>query len=64
LSDETLDAANQRLNDAVNQSGDVFISPTKLRGRVSLRIAVGHLHTQEQHIRRVWELLLTHAGAP
>jgi aromatic-L-amino-acid decarboxylase len=57
MSDAELDAANQRLNDAVNQSGDVFISPTKLRGRVALRVAIGHLNTSGQHVRRVWELL-------
>jgi aromatic-L-amino-acid decarboxylase len=57
MSETELDAANQRLNDAVNQSGDVFISPTKLRGRVALRVAIGHLNTSIQHVRRVWELL-------
>ena len=63
LSDEALDAANQRLNDAVNQTGEVFISPTKLRGRVALRVAIGHIRTTEQHVRRVWDLLQTHAHA-
>jgi aromatic-L-amino-acid decarboxylase len=61
LSDVELDEANQRLNDAVNQNGDVFISPTKLRGRVSLRVAIGHIHTDESHVRRVWDLLQQHA---
>jgi aromatic-L-amino-acid decarboxylase len=61
LSNAALDAANQQLNDAVNQSGDVFISPTKLRGRVSLRVAIGHLNTTSEHVRRVWELLQSNA---
>jgi len=62
MSDAELDAANQRLNDAVNQSGDVFISPTKLRGRVALRVAIGHLNTSSHHVRRVWELLQANAA--
>jgi aromatic-L-amino-acid/L-tryptophan decarboxylase len=62
LSDEELDAANQRLNDAVNQTGEVFISPTRLRGRVALRIAIGHIRTSEPHVRRVWDLLQAHAS--
>jgi aromatic-L-amino-acid decarboxylase len=61
MSDAELDAANQRLNDAVNQSGDVFISPTKLRGRVALRVAIGHVNTGEPHVRKVWDLLQKNA---
>jgi hypothetical protein len=39
------------------------MSHTRLRGRLSLRIAVGHLETAERHIRRAWELLTLHAAA-
>ena len=56
-----IDRANERLNAAVNQTGEVFISPTKLRGRVALRIAIGHLRTTEHHVRRVWDLLQQHS---
>ena len=35
-SDAELDAANEELIDAVNSSGDVFLSHTRLHGRVSL----------------------------
>ena len=56
-----LDAANEELVDLVNSSGDVFLSHTRLRGRLSLRIAVGHLDTAERHIRRAWELLTSQA---
>ena len=53
-----LDAANERLLDLVNQTGEVFLSHTKLREGVALRLAIGHLGTKEQHIRRAWELLI------
>jgi aromatic-L-amino-acid decarboxylase len=43
--------------DAVNASGDVFLSHTKLDGRFVLRLAIGNLHTAESHIRRAWDLL-------
>ena len=61
--DQTLDAANERLIDAVNQTGEVFLSHTRLRGRIALRIAIGHLRTTEDHVRRAWELLQEHAAA-
>src|SRR5439155_18601212 len=61
LSDEQLDIANQRLLDLINGTGDVFLSHTRLKGRLALRVAVGHLKTTEQHIRRAWDLLTTYA---
>jgi aromatic-L-amino-acid/L-tryptophan decarboxylase len=61
--DAALDAANEKLVDLVNQTGQVFLSHTRLRGRVAIRIAIGHLRTTEQHVRRAWELLQQHAAA-
>jgi len=62
LNDDALDEANERLIDAVNQTGDVFLSHTRLNGHVALRLAIGHLKTTEQHVRRAWELLVHHAS--
>ena len=57
LSDEQLDAINERIANTVNASGEVFLSQTRLRGRVALRVAIGNLRTTERHVRRAWELL-------
>jgi aromatic-L-amino-acid decarboxylase len=57
LSDAALDAANQQLLDRVNATGEVFLSHTRVGGRLTLRLAVGHVATAEQHIVRAWELL-------
>ena len=62
LSDADADAANERLVDTVNRTGEVFLSHTRLRGRVAIRLAIGHLRTQEADVRRAWELLTDHAG--
>jgi aromatic-L-amino-acid decarboxylase len=56
-----LEALNQQLLDAVNASGEVFLSHTKLRGQFVLRLAIGNLRTTEAHVRRAWELLREHA---
>ena len=55
--DTRLDALNSRILDAVNASGEVFLSHTQLDGRFALRLAVGHIRTAEHHVRRAWELL-------
>jgi aromatic-L-amino-acid/L-tryptophan decarboxylase len=61
MTEASLDAANERIIDAVNGTGEVFLSHTRLNGRLALRVAIGHLHTTEVHVRRVWELLQEHA---
>lgn len=58
-----VDAANERLLSAVNQTGQVYLSSTKLRGRVVLRLAVGNIRTTEAHVQRAWSLLCEQAHA-
>jgi len=55
-----LDDINARLLDAVNATGDVFLSHTKLGGQFTLRLAIGHIRTTERHVARAWELLQKH----
>jgi aromatic-L-amino-acid decarboxylase len=62
LPDQELDAANERLVDSVNRTGEIFLSHTRLRGRVAIRMAIGHQRTQEADVRRAWELLTDHAS--
>ena len=52
-----LDELNQKLLDAVNATGEIFLSHTKVRDRFTLRLAVGHIRTTETHVKRAWELL-------
>jgi aromatic-L-amino-acid decarboxylase len=61
-SEDELNAFNARLLDAVNATGDVFLSHTRLRQRFTLRLAVGHLRTTDQHVGRAWELLKQEAA--
>jgi aromatic-L-amino-acid decarboxylase len=62
LAEIELDRANERLLNAINQSGDAFLSHTRIGGRFALRMAIGHIRTQEEHVRRAWDLLCTLAG--
>jgi aromatic-L-amino-acid decarboxylase len=52
-----LDALNERLMNAVNATGEAFLSHTKLNGVFTLRLAVGNIRTTEAHVRRAWDLL-------
>ena len=62
LSDADADAANERLVETVNRTGEIFLSHTRLRGQVAIRMAIGHLRTEEHDVRRAWELLTDHAS--
>jgi len=54
--DEALNALNERLLRAINQTGEAFLSHTRLDGRFTIRLVISHLRTNEAHINRVWEL--------
>jgi aromatic-L-amino-acid decarboxylase len=51
------DDDNSAIVDAVNATGDVFLSTTKLDGKVVIRLAVGNERTTEADVARAWELL-------
>ncbi len=49
------DEANQKLMATLNQSGDLFITHTKLDGKFTLRFCVGQTNTQARHVERAWQ---------
>jgi aromatic-L-amino-acid decarboxylase len=61
LSEAELDARNEALVERVNRTGEMFFSHTRLRGRLALRLAIGHIRTSESHVRHAWELLTREA---
>jgi aromatic-L-amino-acid decarboxylase len=58
-----LDAANERLMAAVNATGEIFLSHTRLRDRFTIRVAIGNLRTEPRHVARAWELLRAEAAS-
>ncbi|MBI3456327.1 MAG: amino acid decarboxylase [Candidatus Rokubacteria bacterium] len=59
--DPRLNPLNERLLEAVNASGEVFLSHALLGGRYVLRLAIGNIRTEERHVRRAWEILRAEA---
>ena len=51
------DEASQRIMDRVNQSGEVFMTHTKLDDRFTLRMCIAQTNTEARHVRRAWELI-------
>ena len=56
------DRANQQLMDRLNASGDLYLTHTKLDGKITLRLCVGQTNTQARHVERAWQRILEEAG--
>jgi aromatic-L-amino-acid decarboxylase len=52
-----LEQLNEEVIEAVNATGEVFISPTRLHGRFTIRMAIGNIRSDETIITRTWQLL-------
>jgi aromatic-L-amino-acid decarboxylase len=57
MSGENADAVNQKILDGVNASGRAFLTHTKLNDRLTIRVAIGNLKTEREHIEELWGLL-------
>ncbi|HZT38241.1 MAG TPA: pyridoxal-dependent decarboxylase [Bryobacteraceae bacterium] len=51
------DEANRELMDAVNATGEAFLSHTVLNGRFTLRFAVGNIRTGIEDVKAAWDLI-------
>jgi aromatic-L-amino-acid decarboxylase len=56
------DEANQTIMERLNRSGDLFLTHTRLDGKITLRMSIGQSHTQERHVARAWQRIQEEAG--
>src|ERR1700693_1228955 len=47
--------ANQTILERLNRSGDLFLTHTKLNGKLTLRLCVGQTNTQATHVQNAWK---------
>ncbi|MGA8099729.1 MAG: pyridoxal-dependent decarboxylase, partial [Candidatus Cybelea sp.] len=57
LDEAALESLNASIMHAVNASGEVFISHTKIDGRYAIRLAIGNLRTQRADVEHAWAIL-------
>jgi aromatic-L-amino-acid/L-tryptophan decarboxylase len=57
------DAANQGIMDRLNRSGDLFLTHTKLQGKLTLRLCVGQTNTKARHVESAWKRIQEEAQA-
>lgn len=52
-----LNELNRKLLEQINETGQVFLTHTTLRGRYTIRMMIGQRTTQEEHVRQAWKLI-------
>ena len=57
------DHATQALLDGVNDSGEQHLTHTRLDDRLVIRVSIGQTHTEERHVRALWDHLTALADA-
>jgi aromatic-L-amino-acid decarboxylase len=63
LEGEALDRHTLDWAGRVNASGAAYVTPAVLEGRWMVRVSVGSLTTEREHVAALWELLRTQAAA-
>ena len=56
------DEINQSLMDHLNRSGDLYLTHTRLNGRLTLRLCVGQTNTTEPHVEKAWKRIQEEAA--
>ena len=57
------DAANQAIMDRLNRSGGLFLTHTKLKSKLTLRLCVGQTNTKARHVERAWRRIQEEAAS-
>jgi len=62
VAEDQWNALNEKILGAVNATGEVFLSHTKLNERYIIHLAIGNIRTEEKHLARAWALLQAECG--
>jgi aromatic-L-amino-acid decarboxylase len=63
LTDEQINALNERLNHALNDSGKMYLTHTSLGGKYVLRMVTAQTTVAEQHVLNAWQMIKEYASA-
>jgi aromatic-L-amino-acid decarboxylase len=54
---DQINAINEKILHAVNESGKIFITHTKLNGIYTLRMVIGQTNVTKDHVMKAWKLI-------
>jgi aromatic-L-amino-acid decarboxylase len=56
------DEQNQQLMDALNRSGGLYLTHTKLNGRLVFRMSIAQTNTEQRHVEKAWKRIQEEAS--
>ena len=51
------DEINQTILNLLNSSGKIYLTATKLEGKLSLRMSIGQANTEKSNVEQAWQLI-------
>ena len=58
IHDETkLNELNEKLLNAIQESGELFLTHTKLDGKYTIRMVIGNTNVEKRHVEQAWKLI-------
>ncbi|HSV64775.1 MAG TPA: pyridoxal-dependent decarboxylase [Mycobacteriales bacterium] len=51
------DGPNEGLLARLNETGEIYLTHTRVNGAYTLRLAIGGTHTEHRHVERAWQLI-------
>ncbi|SMD32708.1 aromatic-L-amino-acid decarboxylase [Reichenbachiella faecimaris] len=60
--EDQLDQLNAELIGAINDSGEAYLTHTKVNGKYTLRMVIGQTYVQKHHIEKTWRLIQNKAN--
>ncbi len=60
MNDKELNIFNDSMINSINNSGELFLSHTKINGKYILRLVVSGIRTEEKHVLNAWEIIKRH----
>ncbi|MEE4214454.1 MAG: pyridoxal-dependent decarboxylase, partial [Bacteroidales bacterium] len=61
--DKSLDEINEKLNHKLNDSGEIYLTHTRINGNYSLRMVIGQTNVRLENIQKAWELISSTASS-
>ncbi len=57
LCHETLNKINEHLLETINNTGNIYLTHTRLKGIYTLRMAIGQTNVEKRHVDGAWKLI-------
>lgn len=61
--EQQLDALNLDLIERLNDTGEIYLTQNRVRGKFAIRFQVGQTSTEQRHVDAAWALIKQHATA-